>query len=56
MTFDAQVLVIAFVALSLKLVVWGAGREVVEKEEELHQNDVFTLAFRRAQPSKVDNR
>ena len=29
-TLDGQVLVIAFVALSLNVVVWGAGQDVVQ--------------------------
>jgi hypothetical protein len=55
MTLDGQVLVVAFLALSLNVVVWGAGQDVVQTKEELHRKDEF-LDFRRPRHSKVDKR
>jgi hypothetical protein len=56
MTLYGQVLVIAFLALSLNLVVWGAGQDVVQTKEELHRKDEFTLDFDRPRHSEVDKR
>jgi hypothetical protein len=56
MTFDGQVLVVAFLALSLNLVVWGAGQDVVQAKEELHREDDVNLDFGRPRHSKVDKR
>ncbi len=53
MTLDGQVLVIAFLALSLQLVC-GAGQNVAETEEELPRKDTLNLDFSRPRPSKVD--
>ena len=43
MTLDGQVLVVAFLALSLNVVVWGAGQDVVRTKEEQHRKDEFNL-------------
>ena len=48
MTLDGQVLVIAFLALSLNVVVWSAGQDVVQTKEELHRKDEFNLDLGRA--------
>ena len=56
MTPDGQVLVVAFLALSLNLVVWGTGQDVVQAKEELHRKDEFNLDFGRPRHSKVDKR
>jgi hypothetical protein len=56
MTLDGQVLVVAFLALSLNLVVWGAGQDVVRAKEELHRKDEFNLDLGRQGHSKVDKR
>jgi hypothetical protein len=56
MTLEQQVLVIAFLALSLNLVVWGAGQDVAQTKEELQRRDEFNLDFGRQRPSKVDKR
>ena len=54
LTLDGQVLVVAFLALSLNFVVWGAGQDVVQAKEELHRKDEFNLGFDRPRHSKVD--
>jgi hypothetical protein len=54
MTLDGQVLVVAFLALSLNLVVWGASQDAVRAKEELHREDEFNLDFGRPRHSKVD--
>ena len=56
MTLDGEVLVVAFLALSLNLVVWGAGQDVVQAKEELPRKDEFHLDFGRPRHSKVDKR
>ena len=56
MTVDGQVLVVAFLALSLNLAVWGAGQDVVQAKEELPRKDEFHLDFGRPRHSKVDKR
>jgi hypothetical protein len=56
MTLDGQVLVIAFLALSLNLVVWCTGQDVVQTKEELHRKDEFKFDFGRPRHSKVDKR
>jgi hypothetical protein len=43
MTLDGQVLAIAFVALSLKLVIWGAGQDVVERKSNYTRRTRSTL-------------
>jgi hypothetical protein len=55
LTLDGQVLVIAFLAISLNVAVWGAGQDVVQTKEELHRKDEF-LDFGRPPNSKVDER
>lgn len=54
MTLDGQVLVIAFLALSLNIVVSGAGQDAVQTKEELPRKDEFNLNFGRQRHSKVD--
>jgi hypothetical protein len=54
MTLDGQVLVVAFLALSLNLVVWGAGQDVIQAKEELNREDEFNLDFGGPRHSKVD--
>jgi hypothetical protein len=54
MTLDGQVLVIAFLALSLNAVVWSGGQDVVRTKEELHRKDEFNLDFGRPRHSNVD--
>lgn len=49
MSIDAQVLVIAFLAISLKLLLWARETEGVEAEDELHRKHAFDLDGRRAQ-------
>ena len=56
MTLDGQVLVIAFLALSLNLVVWGLGQDVAQMKEELEGKDEFNLDFGRPRHSEVDKR
>jgi hypothetical protein len=56
MTLDGQVLVFAFLALSLNLVVWGAGQGVAQTKEELHGKDEFDLDLGRVRYSRVDKR
>jgi hypothetical protein len=56
MTLDGQVLVVAFLALSMNLVVWGAGHDVVQAKEDLHGKDEFNLDFDRPRQSKADKR
>lgn len=41
MSIDAQVLVIAFLAISLKLLLWVREAGGVEVEDELHQKHAF---------------
>jgi hypothetical protein len=53
-TLDGQVLVVAFLALSLNLVVLGAGQDVVRAKEELHREDEFNLDFGQPRHSEVD--
>lgn len=54
MTLDGQVLVIAFLALSLNIVVWGAGQDVVQTNEELPRKDEFNCDFDRPRYSTAD--
>jgi hypothetical protein len=56
MTLDGQVLVFAFLALSLNLVVWGARQDVVQTKEELHGKDEFDLDLGRLRHSRADKR
>lgn len=41
MSIDAQVLVIAFLAISLKLLLWVREADGVEVEDELHRKHAF---------------
>jgi hypothetical protein len=54
MSLDAQVLVVAFLALSLNLVVWGAGQDAVQTKEEHDRNDRFNRDFGGRQHYNVD--
>jgi hypothetical protein len=49
MSIDAQVLVIAFLAISLKLLLWARKTEGVEVEDELHRKHAFHLDARQVQ-------
>jgi hypothetical protein len=49
MSIDAQVLVIAFLAISLKLLLWAGETEGVEVEDELHRKHAFHLDGRQVQ-------
>ena len=54
MTLDGQVLVIALLALSLNIAVWGAGQDVVQTKEEFPRKDEFNVDFGRRRHSKAD--
>jgi hypothetical protein len=41
MSLDGQVLVIAFVAMALNLLVWAREAHVVELEDDLHRKGAF---------------
>jgi hypothetical protein len=41
MSLDGQVLVIAFVAIALKLFIWAREADVIEVEDKLHRTDAF---------------
>jgi hypothetical protein len=43
MSIDGPMLVIAFLALSLKLLLWAREADGVEVEDELHRQAVFQL-------------
>ena len=43
MSIDGQVLVIAFLAISLKLLVWAREADGVEVKDELHRNGACPL-------------
>ena len=46
MSIDGQVLVVAFLAMSLKLVLWAREADGVEVKDELHRKAVSHLRLR----------
>jgi len=46
MSIDGQVLVVAFLAMSLKLVLWAREADGVEVKDELHRKPVSHLRLR----------
>jgi hypothetical protein len=49
MSIDAQVLMVAFLAISLRLLLWARETEGVEVEDELHRKHGFHLDARQVQ-------